>query len=260
MSREALAALRGQVARTSELAAGFTADEWAAASDCAGWRVQDVVCHLACTFQQVADPGSIPGSPDGDAERTAADAVDARRSWSSAQVLDAYDQWSGKGLAALEPLQEEPAATVVIPLGNLGSHPLHLLANAYAFDHYCHLHHDVLRPGGPVERSLADDEDVLDAALGWMLAGIPQMNASALGVLDRPLNFVTTGPDRSFVFRPGALISIDTGRADDAAATVTTSARDFVRWGTKRVDWRPLVTVAGDADYAAAVLDVVKVI
>ena len=44
-------------------------------------------------------------------------------------------------------------------------------------------------------------------------------------------------------------------------ATISSSAHDFVSWGTQRRNWRDLgVTIDGDTDYAAAVLDAMNVI
>jgi uncharacterized protein (TIGR03083 family) len=264
MTVEAIAALQREVANVKAVAATLSPEEWAAASDCAGWRVQDVVCHMASVYEQIASPGSMPSSDDGDAEKTAELAVEARRDWSPEQVMAAYEEWSDKGVAALAGLQEPPMADAVVPLGNLGSHPLHLLANAIVFDHYCHLRHDILAPGGTVERApLPPDEGALAAAVEWMLAGLPQMCADGLEALDRPLNLVFTGPAAgSWVLRPGDGLSVvERGEAADAAASVTTTAHDFVQWGTKRRDWRVSgVTVTGDEAYAASVLDAVNVI
>lgn len=49
-------------------------------------------------------------------------------------------------------------------LGDLGTHPMDLIANAFAFDHYTHIRVDVLAPGGPVDRPVPPvTEDHLDA-------------------------------------------------------------------------------------------------
>lgn len=49
-------------------------------------------------------------------------------------------------------------------LGDLGTHPMDLIANAFAFDHYTHIRVDVLAPGGPVDRPAPPvTEDHLDA-------------------------------------------------------------------------------------------------
>jgi len=45
------------------------------------------------------------------------------------------------------------------------------------------------------------------------------------------------------------------------APTLTSSAHDFVSWGTKRADWRATCTLDGArADSAAVVLDAINII
>lgn len=263
MSKDAIPALEAQVALVQRVATSLTPAEWAAPSDCAGWRVQDVVCHMATVYQQIVDPASLPSSPDGDAEKTADLGVQSRMDWTPEHVLAAYAEWSAKGVAALAGLQEPPMADAVVPLGNLGSHPLHILANAIVFDHYCHLRHDILTPGGPIERDdLEEDGVAVEVTLEWMLAGLPQMCAEALAVVDKPFNLVLDGAaGGSWVLRPGdPYVVVEAGVDPEAAATVTSTGHDFVSWGTKRRDWRDRVTVEGDEAYAAAVLDAVNVI
>jgi len=266
MSRDAIAALEAERELVLALIASLTPEEWEAPSDCAGWRVQDVVTHMASVFHQIADPASMPASVSADAEENAEVPVTARRSWTPAQVVAEYEQWSTTSIAALAGLQDPPLADTVIPLGNLGHHPMHLLANALVFDHYCHLRHDLLAPHGPLVRPPLPSDDLrLVPTMTWMLAGLPQMCAGALGGMDRPVNLVFDGPGGgTWVLQPpGAdeLTVVEVGPAARAAATVTSTAHDFVCWGTKRRDWRTqAVLVAGDADYAASVLDGINII
>jgi hypothetical protein len=267
MTKQAMEALTAEVALADDLAAGLTGEEWAAASDCAGWRVQDVFAHMASVFHQVADPSSVPEGATGDAEATAELMLVSRRKWTPAQVMDEYREWSPKALAALASMQDPPMADMVIPLGNLGHHPLHLLANALTFDHYCHLRHDILCPSGPVDRpALPTDELRIAPTLEWMLGGLPQMCAEGLRGVDRPLNFVFEGPGGGpWVLRPadepGGFVVIDPGTDAAPAATVTTTGHAFVQWGTKRRAWQACgVRVDGDAEYAASVLDAINVI
>ena len=146
-TKQAMEALAAEAATGRGAGRRPHAEEWATASDCDGWRVQDVFAHMASVFHQVADPSSTPAAATDDAEETAelmlvepqGPGRPARGRWTSTR------EWSEKALAALGGMQEPPMAEVVIPLGNLGSHPLHLLANAFVFDHYCHLRHDVAR-------------------------------------------------------------------------------------------------------------------
>jgi uncharacterized protein (TIGR03083 family) len=265
MTQAALDALVAERDLALELGRSLSQEEWAAPSDCAGWRVQDVYGHMASIYHQVADPSITPPDTGGDNEAAAERMLDPLRDLSADEVLAEYQAWSDKALAALGPLQEPPLADTVISLGNLGSHPLHLLANAFVFDHYCHLRHDVLRPCGPIDRPpLPADELRLRPTLEWMLAGLPQMCADGLASMDRPLALVFVGPAvSSWVLQPpvdGGPVTIVQGDGA-AAATVTTGAHDFVQWGTKRRDWRTLdVRVEGDEVYAAAVLDVFNVI
>jgi hypothetical protein len=175
-------------------------------------------------------------------------------------VLDEYREWSEKGIAALAGMQNPPMADTVIPLGDLGSHPLHLLANALAFDHYCHLRNDVLAPNGPIERPRLPSDDLrVGATIEWMLAGLPQMCAADLaGKLTRPVNLVLTGPGGGeYALLEGG---VSAGLDPAAAATVTSPAADFVVWGTRRRPWAGYVKIEGDERAAAAVLDVINII
>jgi uncharacterized protein (TIGR03083 family) len=261
MTAAAIPALESEVRHARELFVTLTPDEWRAPSSCDGWRVQDVVQHMASVFQQIADPASIEMGDSGKAEVSAEVPVQARRDWSTDEVIHAYDEWSVKGVAALAALQEPPMADAVVPLADLGAHPLHLLGNAIVFDHYCHLRHDI---GAAVPRAAAlpHDDAALSATLEWMLAGLPQMCAEALAsVPSLAVNLVFEGPGSGeFHLAPGPDgWSVTEGALADAP-TIRTTAHDFVAWGTKRVDWR--ASCSGDVDDpdVAAVLDAFNVI
>src|SRR4029450_3020908 len=58
MSQRGIEALRAEHDEVLRLVRTLTEAEWDAPSDCAGWRVQDVVAHLANTFRMAVDPGS----------------------------------------------------------------------------------------------------------------------------------------------------------------------------------------------------------
>lgn len=265
MSTAAVAALHLERDLVLELIDSLSPEEWALPSDCAGWRVQDVIAHMAAVYKSVGG-GSVARADDapGDAERNADAGVEERRGWSTADVAGEYREWSTTALAGLAAMNEEPMASTVIPLGNLGEHPMHILANALVFDHYCHLRHDLLQPAGPLSRApLPQDDARLHPIVEWMLGGLPQMCADGLQALDRPVNLVfTAGGQGEWVLRPGTpFITIEPGRDPDAAATVTSSTHDFVSWGTQRRPWQALgVSVSGDEPYAARVLDAINVI
>ena len=260
MTAAAIPALEDEVRHARELFVTLTPQEWHAASGCEGWRVQDVVQHMAAVFQQIAEPSSIDVGQSGKTERANDVPVEARRDWTVQEVLDAYDEWSAKGVAALAALQEPPMSEVEAPIADLGTHQLHLLGNAIAFDHYCHLRHDV---GAVVDRAAAlpQDAGIVAVTLEWMLAGLPQMCAEALAAApQRPVNLVFEGDGGGdYVLAPGPDgWTVDPG-TDPAAPTVRSSVHDFVSWGTKRSDWR--LSVTGDVDDdVAVVLDAINII
>ncbi len=261
MTALAIPALENQVRHVQELAVTLTPEEWASASGCDGWRVQDVVQHMAAVFQQIADPASIDTGDSGHAEASAEVPVQARKDWTIAEVVAAYDEWSEKGVAALAALQEPPMCDAVVPLSDLGTHPLHLLGNAIVFDHYCHLRHDI---GAAVDRAAAlpQEPDALTATRDWMLAGLPQMCAGELAAVPpTTVNVVFDGGGGgSFVLAPGDGSWVVREGSDADAPTVTTTVHDFVSWGTKRADWRG--RVSGDIDAAGVgdVLDAINII
>ncbi|CAN5488900.1 hypothetical protein BH23ACT3_BH23ACT3_13110 [soil metagenome] len=265
MTAGAIDALRAERVHVLELIDSLADDEWQLPSDCEGWRVQDVIAHMSAVFVTVCGGETARADPPSDdAERNADAAVEERRYWSTFDVAAEYERSSEAAIAALAALQEPPMADTVIPLGNLGHHPMHVLADALVFDHYCHLRHDLLAPGGPLARpDLPSDDLRLDPAVTWMLAGLPQMCADGLAPLDRPIDLVFEGPGGgTWHLRPGSpLVEVVPGSAADAAATVTSNAHDFVSWGTARRPWRELgVQISGDEVYAAKILDGVNII
>ncbi|MDQ1404115.1 MAG: hypothetical protein QOG03_2431 [Actinomycetota bacterium] len=260
MTKQAVAGLESDYDAILALAGTFTAEEWARPSSCSGWRVQDVIAHLSATFQSLVDRGSLPETPpDEPVERQQDRFVDSLRGLSSAEILDRYRVLGEQAIIVLAGLQDNDA---VVPVGGLGSYPLHLVANAFTFDHYTHLRSDLLKPFGPLDRSAPEaGDDHLGAVVDWMIAGLPQMSAEALGRLTSTVNLVLDGPGaRAVTFRcTDGGVDVADGQADDADATVTSSTADYVRWGTGRASWRDAVRIEGDADAAAAFCDAAHV-
>jgi uncharacterized protein (TIGR03083 family) len=256
MTQASIDALTGEQQRALELFASLSTDEWALPSGCAGWRVQDVAQHMASVFHSIADPSSIEGGSSDDVEQNAEVPVQARRDWTAQQVMDEYAEWSDKGIAALTMMQAPGMAEMVIPLANLGSHPMHLLGNAIVFDHYCHLRHDI---GAAVPRAadLPRDRDALLATVEWMLAGVPQMCATALAECSGGVNLQFTDIDRSFSLIPADPLWVVSDGAAGDLPTARTSAHDFISWGTKRADWRSMGVQVASAEHT---LDAINVI
>jgi hypothetical protein len=191
--------------------------------------------------------------------------VAPRKDWSNAQVLDEYLAYGEPAIAVLESMQAEPAASTVIPLADLGRYPMHQLADAFAFDGYCHLRVDLLAPTGPLTRAVPPaTADHLTATLGWMLAGIPQMQPGLERSLLGAIRLDLTGPGGgSWVLsaESGAIeVTSDPGHDLATAATVTSDGHAFVIWGTTRAGWRDHAEIGGDAQVASTFLDALNII
>ncbi len=269
MSKAASAALRAHHEQVvAPLVHDLTPDEWAATSGCTGWRVQEVVAHMGAAFKLYVEPDApVEGAEVPTQAEAAMEAlVTPRRDWSWQDVLAEYDRYRDGALAAFDAIQEEPTASTVIPLADLGSYPMHLLAEAFCFDHWCHVHVDLLAPTGPLTRPAPPPSpELVRHGVAWMLLGLPQMCAPALAWLDRPVGLVLEGDGGGrWVVQPPAggegLVSVVEG-GGDAAATVTSTPTDFLIWGTQRMPWRRRdARLSGDEALAARFCDSLNII
>jgi len=263
MSQMAVQGYRAEREALLEIAQSLSEEELAQPSDCAGWAVRDVIAHLAASIHGVVDPAFLPDMAGG-AEAAMEAPVAERRSWGFAQVLEEYATFSEQAAAAFEAFQVEPLSETMLPMGELGTHPMRILPATFLFDTYCHLRIDILGLG-PIDRPEPPrDEERLKPTVDWMLAGLPWMCRDGLVVVDHPLDLVLDGPGGG---RFGIIPGGEDGRVlvvDDGAAYPTAEAfsdtHDFVIWGTQRRPWRDYVRIDGQADYAATVLDVINII
>jgi len=226
--------------------------------------VQDLVAHTGSNFRVLVEPPdpSAPAPEVETAEQLQELLVAQRRDWSSAEVATEFRDFVEPAMGVLAAMQEEPLASTPLTLTDLGTYPMHALADAFAFDLWCHLTVDLLAPTGPVQRSRPEaTDDLLAPAIGWMLAGLPQMCPSVSKVLDRPLGLRLTGPGGGeWTLVPGEPLLTTVSALQDPVATVTSAATDFVLWGTTRTPWRDTVQVEGDRAFAERVLDEVNVV
>jgi len=157
------------------------------------------------------------------AERLMDMLVQPRVEWTADQVLSELTTYAPRAVATLKALQEEPVASAPLSLADLGTYPMHQLADAYAFDVYCHLRVDVVAPHGPIDRPVPPaDEARLGPTIGWMLAGIPQMQGPAFGALDRPVVLELTGPGGgrwSVVGTGDGYVAVEPGTAEEQPET-----------------------------------------
>lgn len=264
MSELAVDGFRAERAAILEIANSLTDDEWNAPSDCAGWTVRDVMAHLAATVHGIVDPAFM-ADMSGGTEAAMEAPVAERRSRPVAEIVAEYEEFSAKAADAGAMLQGEGVADNLLPMGDLGTHPMKLLPNILLFDSYCHLRNDILRPNGPIDRPRPpDDEQRVGPTVEWMLAGLPWMCPTLSTIVDRPFVLEFTGPGGG-AFTISAQDSdgrvvVANGGAPDARATASSSAVDFVTWGTQRRPWREYVKIEGDTAYADQILDAINII
>ena len=263
MSLQGVAASRALSQEYVDVVASLGEDDWERPSRCAGWRVQDLVAHTSSNFRVLVEPPPasepVPGMT---AERAQEQLVEARRGWTSQQVREELEAYRGPAMDVLAAVQEEPVASADLTLHELGTYPTAALADAFAFDLYCHLRVDLLAPEGPVDHALpAATDELLRPGIGWMLTGLPQMCPALHDVLERPFGFRLTGPGGGewTVQRGDGRAAVVDGIAG-APAVATSTAHDFVLWGTGRADWRRYVELSGDSDHGARVLDAVDIV
>jgi uncharacterized protein (TIGR03083 family) len=264
MTVEGLRAARLLGERYAEVVDGLTAEEWSRPSRCAGWSVQDLVAHTGSNFRVLVEPPD-PATPMprvDTAEQLQDLLVQQRRGWSSEEVAKEFREFQEPAMTAMAAMQDEPLASTPLTLTDLGTYPMHSLADAFAFDLWCHLTVDLLAPTGAVERPRPEaTDDVLGPGIWWMLTGLPQMCPSVSTVLDRPFGLRLTGPGGGeWTLVPGDPRLTVVSGLHDPAATATSPATDFVLWGTTRTSWRESVVLDGDVESAQRVLDEINII
>ncbi|MGH3300187.1 MAG: maleylpyruvate isomerase family mycothiol-dependent enzyme [Streptosporangiaceae bacterium] len=243
--RTALETVRADGAALLDIGAGLTEAQWQAPSGCQGWRVQDVVTHLANLFWILIDPAKLPPSDGVPTEQAQEAAVQARRGMSGAAALADYQEAAGP---ALEKLAELAALDLELPLGDLGTYPAALLPTAYSFDHYTHIRADLFGPRGPLP-GIPPPSDAARIApvLDWIAAALPQQNPVAAAACRLDLE-VTGAGARSITFGSG-----------QPAAAIRSDGPALVRWVTQRGSWAEVGVQATGSEEALAAARTLKV-
>ena len=81
--------------------------------------------------------------------------VAERRSWTIEDVLAEFETYSGQVADLGATLQDPPMSETLLPMGDLGTHPMAIMPSTFLFDNYCHLRNDILKPNGPIDRPAA---------------------------------------------------------------------------------------------------------
>jgi uncharacterized protein (TIGR03083 family) len=265
MTAEGLDAARRSVAQLEGIIPLVDDASWEQPSACDGWRVIDVVAHLAALATEAVDPPEPDPSWPKVRERYHDLRVDERRGWSHEQVVDEWQRSTPRQLESVEAGQKPAVADDPVEVTGLGTYPRHLLANTMAFNVFCHLRNDLLAPAGPLPFALPDPTDAdVAPAVAFMLAGVPQMQGPELtAAVDEPLVLELTGPGATTVTvlpaaRDGGLLVVEPGAG--GSTRIRSTALDFIRWGTTREPWRESCEIAGDADAAARFLDRLNIV
>ncbi len=268
MSSQAVEALKQIHQQVEKVIHKMEADHWKLESLCEGWRVQEVFAHMSSNMKEAINPTPPPETEQEPlkAEEAMEALVAPRRDWTAQELLDEYAQYLDSWVTWMISLQEEPTASTMVPLADLGTYPLHMMANAFAFDHYCHLYIDILAPEGPLAIEVeSGTDDMIRPGIEWMIAGMPQMQAEELAlVVTQPLELELTGPGGgTWTIQPAeddGLVTVPPRANLGASATVSSTAHDFISWGTKRSDWRTSCSIDGDELYASTVLETLNII
>ena len=222
--------------------AGLRDEDWSAPSGCEGWTVKDVVGHVGALFWLVVDQSKLPDASDLPTEKAQEVYVDSRRSWTPAQVVEDYESVSGQAIEALRGMATQDFE---LRLGDLGTYPVSLLPNAFAFDHFVHLRADLFAPRGPLTAEPpAFDRQRLEAAMDWIEAALPQQNADLVdqlaGAVDLQVDDLASG-------------TIRVGQGEPVAR-ITSDGLAFVRWVTQRGSWKALDVTASGPDHALSLV------
>ena len=265
MTRYGLEAARKSCEQLNVVIATVDDALWEAPSACAGWRVIDVVAHLAALAHEAVEPPPPDPTAPSNRERYHDLRVDERRGLSHVQVIDEWKHYGPRQLDLLETAQHPPSADEPVEVPGLGVYPRHLLANTMAFNVFCHLRNDMLAPYGPLPIPVPAPTDHLVApAVEFMLAGLPQMQGPELtATVTAPLVLELTGPGATTVTvqpatRPHACLTIEAGAK--GSTRIRSAAIDFIIWGTKRRSWRDFCELTGDQAAAIGFLDRLDII
>jgi uncharacterized protein (TIGR03083 family) len=265
MSRAGISGMQAAGDQLLNIATKLTDEQWQAESAAAGWSVQDVFIHVGSLLELLQAAVAGADVPPIGIEELNNLVVAQHRDWTPSQTVQFLRDQLSAAVGTFTSLQEEPFASTLAPMLDLGSYPLHAIADMFTFDITTHLHYDVLGQRGPVALPHPClDEVQLGPAVSWLLGGISQMQPGLADHLRGPISLRLTGPGGRQVLLTsgdnGPVVSPQAETDVHAAATVTSTTQDFLAWSTKRLPWSELVHLDGDETVAAEFLDALNLI
>jgi uncharacterized protein (TIGR03083 family) len=243
----------------------LTDEQWHLPSGAQGWSVKDAVVHAGCLMEYLIAAVSGNVVPGIGIEALNDVQVAEKRGLDRAETMAYVRQELTAAQAAFAPMQEEPLASTKAPLQDLGTYPLHAIADMFTFDITTHLRYDIVKPRGPIDASLPPlDERQLGPAVSWLLGGIPQMQPDLPKEFAGPIGLDLTGPagTRVVISSDSTAITVIPRSVFDSEprAVITSSTKDFLAWPTARLSWQGLVSVTGDRDEAARFLNALNLV
>ena len=223
-------------------------DAWDAPSRCEGWRVREVVAHLADTdgFWALSLTRGLAGEPTRfltgfDPKATPAVLVDAVRDSATAEVRDRYVAASSGLVDVVEGLDAAGWSTLAeAPPGHV---PARLVVHHALWDSWVH-ERDILVPLGMVPD---EQHDEVLASLRYGAALGPSFVVTTEPGRTGALQLDVTGPDARVVVEAGATVRVHGGAAPAGALVVQGPAVEVLEGISQR---GPLPPVPDD--HAAA--------
>jgi uncharacterized protein (TIGR03083 family) len=217
--------LRRQRRRLAALLDGLDADAWEAPTRCAGWRVRDVVAHLADTdwFWTLSLQSGVAGTPSRmlegfDPKATPAAMVSAAAGASRTEVAERFHARSAALLDAVEGLDDAGwAATAEAPPGHVS---ISVMAHHALWDCWVHERDIALPLGLPV---VEEDDEVL-AALRYAAALSPAFALSLSPERHGALALETSAPDATIVVEVGDAARVRGGPVPAGASVLSAPA------------------------------------
>ncbi len=223
------APLLRQRRRLASLLGGLDDEQWATASRCEGWSVQDVVVHLVSTnqFWAFSIGAALAGEPTRvlatfDPVASPAELVDAGRSQPTADVLARFVETNESLADAVAELGDDGWSMLgEAPPGHV---PLRAVALHALWDSWIH-ERDIVLPLGciPVE-----ENDEIAGCLVYGAALGPALSVAGGASRQGAIAVVATNPDFRFVVEVGESVIVRAGDAPADALRLTGPAVELI--------------------------------
>ena len=148
MSRAGIIGMRSAAGDLADIGRVLDDTEWQTPSAAAEWWVRNVISHIGCLLELLQ--AAVRGEALRQRIEPLNDAMVAeRRSWDNTRILENVQKQLEQAIATFIPLQDEPNASVDAPMLDLGTYPLHAIADMFTFDMTTHLRYDIVTLGVP---------------------------------------------------------------------------------------------------------------